>query len=361
MKTVGGLRSRRAGVAGIALTAMFAVGLGVGSAVPASALPISGLASERLHEDLGPLIVPGILTTGPLVASVVSAPVGLGELYTTVRLQTFGVTVLGGKVRARTAIAQLGHVGPADELAAILPAADSQVLVGDGAWESIPWGVPALVYTQPQFQIEVFPSLGAVQAVARVPAALAPRTAVRALLTGISEHDLALITGALWPNGLPAGDSYAADDPWDGFLDDGGSAAWQGEGPGPGIGDILGPAVDVAGRSGDAPGGTTSVGTTPTTVGTTPTTIGTPWFSDPSITSSGDPRFWNDLVDGPGDGPGTGTGTQNPAVGVPGASGSPLPPDTEPAGAVGQTLPAGSNDPDPCAAAADPDYCYSVS
>ncbi len=220
--------------------------LGVGVPVPvasdAGRLPPFGpIGLERETIPLGTLDVPGFLSTGPLVAALDQVPAGPGELYTVGRLQAYGIHTLDGQVNIRTAIAEIAHVGPTYELAPYLPGV-GHLVPGDGSWEAIPPGTPGLLYSRPQYRIAVFPWFGAVEVTAHVPAALAPRTAVRGLFTGLSAAQLALIIHAMWPNVLPPLVTYAANDPWLGLLDPG-AAEWPGADVGVSLLDVVKPAL----------------------------------------------------------------------------------------------------------------------
>jgi hypothetical protein len=218
------------------------VGVGVPVASDAGRLPPFGpIGLERETIPLGTLDVPGFLTTGPLVAALDQVPAGPGELYTVGRLQAYGIHTLDGTVNIRTAIAEIAHVGPTNELAPYLPGV-GHLVPGDGSWEAIPPGTPGLLYSRPQYRIAVFPWFGAVEVTAHVPAALAPRTAVRGLFTGLSAAQLGLIIHAMWPNVLPPLVTYAANDPWLGLLDPG-AAEWPGADVGVSLLDVVKPAL----------------------------------------------------------------------------------------------------------------------
>jgi hypothetical protein len=203
--------------------------------------PYGPIGLERDTVPLGTLDVPGFLTTGPLVASLDQVPAGPGELYTVGRLQGFGIRTLDGNVSIRTAIAEIGHVGPADELAPYLPGV-GHLVAGDGSWEGVSPGTPGFLYSRPQYRVAVFPWLGAVEVAAHVPAALAPRTAVRGLFTGLSAAQLGLILRAMWPDVLPPPVTYAANDPWLGLLDPG-AAEWPGAETNVSLLDVIRPAL----------------------------------------------------------------------------------------------------------------------
>lgn len=203
--------------------------------------PYGPVGLERVTVPLGSLQVPGFLDTGPLAASLDQVPAGLGELFTVGRLQAYGIRTLDGRVSIRSAIAEIGHIGPIDELAPYLPG-PGHLVVGDGSWEKVPPGTPGYLFSQPQYRVVVFPWFGAVEVVAHVPAAMARRTAVRGLFTGLAPAYLAMILGAMWPAGLPKPVSYAANDPWLGLLDPG-AAEWPGADVGVSMLDLVGPAL----------------------------------------------------------------------------------------------------------------------
>jgi hypothetical protein len=232
-----------AGVAGApAASAAVRYGVPVPVASDAGRLPPFGpIGLERVTVPLGSLDVPGFLHTGPLVASLDQVPAGPGELYTDGRLQAYGIQTADGKVGIRTAIAEIGHVGPTDELAPYLPGV-GHLVVGDGSWEAITPGTPGFLYSTPQFRVAVFPWLGAVEVAAHVPAAMAPRTAVRGLFTGLDAGQLGLILHAMWPDALPPPVTYAANDPWLGLLDPG-AAEWPGADVGTSLLDVVGPSL----------------------------------------------------------------------------------------------------------------------
>ncbi|MDT3440416.1 hypothetical protein [Pseudofrankia sp. BMG5.37] len=230
-----------AGVAG-APAASALIGVPVPAASDAGRLPPFGpIGLERVTIPLGTLDVPGFLATGPLVAALDQVPAGPGELYTVGRLQAYGIRTLDGRVSIRTAIAEIGHIGPINELAPYLPG-PGHLVFGDGSWEVVPPGTPGYLFSRPQYRVVVFPLLGAVEVAAHVPAAMAPRTAVRGLFTGLDPAYLALILRAMWPAGPPRPVTYAANDPWLGLLDPG-AAEWPGADVGVSLLDVVGPAL----------------------------------------------------------------------------------------------------------------------
>ncbi|OHV34647.1 hypothetical protein BCD49_23380 [Pseudofrankia sp. EUN1h] len=232
------------GAAGVAGTpaASALVGVPVPAASDAGRLPPFGpIGLERVTIPLGTLDVPGFLATGPLVAALDQVPAGPGELYTVGRLQAHGIRTLDGRVSIRTAIAEIAHVGPIDELAPYLPG-PGHLVFGDGSWEVVVPGTPGYLFSRPQYRVAVFPSWGAVEVAAHVPAAMAPRTAVRGLFTGLDPAYLALILRAMWPAGPPRPVTYAANDPWLGLLDPG-AAEWPGADVGISLMDVVGPAL----------------------------------------------------------------------------------------------------------------------
>jgi len=230
--------------------------------------PFGPIGLERVTVPLGTLDVPGFLATGPLVASLDQVPAGPGELYTVGRLQAYGIHTLDGKVTIRAAIAEIGHVGPTEELAPYLPGV-GHLVPGDGSWEVIPPGTPGFLYSKPQYRIAVFPRLGAVEVAAHVPAALAARTAVRGLFTGLDPTQLELIMNAMWPGGPPPEVTYAANDPWLGLLDLG-AAEWPGADTRVSLMDVVGPSLKpifqplltslTGSASGDSPVGSALLG-----------------------------------------------------------------------------------------------------
>ncbi|WP_241834462.1 hypothetical protein [Pseudofrankia asymbiotica] len=230
-----------AGVAG-APGASAVTGVPVPAASDAGRLPPFGpIGLERATIPLGTLDVPGFLATGPLVAALDQVPTGRGDLYTVGRLQAYGIRTLDGRVSIRTAIAEIAHIGPIDELAPYLPG-PGHLVFGDGSWEAVPPGTPGYLFSRPQYRVAVFPLLGAVEVAAHVPGAMAPRTAVRGLFTGLDPAYLALILGAMWPAGPPRPVTYAANDPWLGLLDVG-AAEWPGADVGISMMDVVGPAL----------------------------------------------------------------------------------------------------------------------
>jgi len=231
-----------AGVVGASPASAF-VGVPVPAVSDAGRMPPYGpVGLERVTIPLGTLEVPGFLTTGPLVASMTQVPAGPGELYTVGRLQAHGIQTLDGRVSIRTAIAEIGHIGPIEELAPYLPGV-GHLSVGDGSWEVVPPGTPGFLFSRPQYRVAVFPQLGAVEVAAHVPAAMAPRTAVRGLFTGLDPGYLVLILRAMWPAAIPRPVTYAANDPWLGLLDVG-AAEWPGAEVGISLMDVVGPALD---------------------------------------------------------------------------------------------------------------------